>query len=540
MHISIQYKISIHETDGMYKQKSGEMQQENEWATRVVKNGRTREKHSARRLQSGGPLCIMKTLSQLRGERNAERRNRRATAGSVDSTDGFLRCGGTVRYTGSVNREDNGFGRGPMKNVFLNRNYRLVFFGALVSNVGALLYSFAVSFYILEITENNAFLQGLYLALCGAVSLIFMPIGGVMGDRFHKGKIMFVCDYLKGGVILLATLAMILLKTTTAHLVILFVAGILGNAIGGIFTPASGALLPHIVEERQLQQANSYFSVMHSLQSIVGVVLAGVLYATVPIHLLFLIVGVCYLLSGVSEMFIRYAHERPEGKLTVRSALSDFAEGLRYLKMQKALLVLMIAILFINFFSAPVTSNFIPFFVKTDLAGAEHYLFDSFLTPELWSSVLSVLIGASSMIGALVLSARPQKEKVGRRVSVLLAIEAVILLGLTVGYWILVHRGVSLNVFLLVMSFGCLLTGLAVVNINVPTTTTLMRIVDKSMLSKVNSVISISSQGLIPIASVLAGAILQGLGSTALLLFCTIGFIITAVMLLVNPKTKEI
>ena len=77
-------------------------------------------------------------------------------------------------------------------------------------------------------------------------------------------------------------------------------------------------------------------------------------------------------------------------------------------------------------------------------------------------------------------------------------------------------------------------------NINVPTTTTLMRIVDKSMLSKVNSVISISSQGLIPIASVLAGAILQGLGSTALLLFCTIGFIITAVMLLVNPKTKEI
>ena len=90
------------------------------------------------------------------------------------------------------------------------------------------------------------------------------------------------------------------------------------------------------------------------------------------------------------------------------------------------------------------------------------------------------------------------------------------------------------------MAVGCLLTGLAVVNINVPTSTTLMRIVDKSMLSKVNSVISIASQGLIPIASVLAGAILQGFGSTALLLFCTVGFIITAVMLLVNPRTKEI
>ena len=427
-----------------------------------------------------------------------------------------------------------------MKNVFLNRNYRLVFFGALVSNVGALLYSFAVSFYILEITENNALLQGVYLALCGAVNLIFMPIGGVMGDRFHKGKIMFVCDYLKGGVILLATGGMLLFGTPEAHLVILFLAGILGNAIGGVFAPASGALLPQIVEDEQLQQANSYFSVMRSLESILGVVLAGVLYATLPIHLLFLIVGVCYVLSGVSEMFIRYAHERPEGKLTIKSALSDFAEGLRYIKAQKALLVLMIAILFINFFFAPVTSNFIPFFIKTDLAGAAHYLFDALLTPELWSSILSVLIGVSSMAGALVLSAKPQAEKVGRRVSLLLAAEAVILLGLTGGYWILVHRGVSLNAFLILMCVGCLLTGVTIVNINVPTTTTLMRIVDKSMLSKVNSVISISSQGLIPIASVLAGAILQGLGSTALLLFCTVGFIITAVMLLVNPRTKEI
>ncbi|MBR3037889.1 MAG: MFS transporter [Clostridia bacterium] len=427
-----------------------------------------------------------------------------------------------------------------MKNVFQNRNFRLVFFGALVSNVGALLYSFAVSFYILEITGNNAFLQGLYLALCGAVSLIFMPIGGVMGDRFNKGRIMFVCDYLKGGVILLTTAAMLLLRTPEAHLVILFLAGILGNAIGGVFSPASGALLPHIVEERQLQQANSYFSVMRSLESIVGVVLAGVLYATLKIHLLFFIVGVCYVASGVSEMFIRYAHERPEGKLTLKNALSDFGEGLRYIKAQKALLALMIAILFINFFFAPVTANFIPFFIKTDLAGAEHYLFDSFLTPELWSSVLSVLIGASSMIGALILSAKPQAEKVGRRVSRLLLAESGILSCLTVAYWVLVHRGVSLNAFLLTMAVGCLLTGLAVVNINVPTTTTLMRIVDKSMLSKVNSVISISSQGLIPIASVLAGAILQGLGSTALLLFCTVGFIITAVMLLVNPRTKDI
>ena len=426
-----------------------------------------------------------------------------------------------------------------MENVFKNRNYRLVFFGALVSNVGALLYSFAVSFYILEITDNNAFLQGLYLALCGAVNLIFTPIGGVMGDRFHKGKIMFVCDYLKGGVILLATVAMLALRSPGAHLVILFAAGIAGNAIGGVFAPASGALLPHIVEERQLQQANSYFSVMNSFQSIVGVVLAGILYAALPVHLLFLIVGVCYVASGVSEMFIRYAHEPKEGKLTLGAAVSDFGDGLRYIKAQKALLAMMIAILFINFFFTPFVSNFVPFFIKTDVAGAD-YLFRSLLTPELWSSVLSVLIGLSSLIAALILSTRQQAEKVGRTVSYWLLLVAGIMLAATVGYWVFVVRGVSLNAFLIMLCIGSLLIGWGVTNINVPTTTMLMRIVEKDKLSKVNSVINISSQGLIPIASVLAGLILQGLGSTALLIFCTVGFFITALTLLLNPRTKEI
>ena len=161
-------------------------------------------------------------------------------------------------------------------NVFLNRNYRLVFFGALVSELGAILYSFAVSFYILEITDNNAFLQGLYLALCGGMLLLATPVGGVLGDRFNKAKIMFLCDYMKGGIIVLATVLMLLFRSSDAHVLILFAVGILGNAVSGVFSPAAGALLPHIVAEEKLQQANAYFSIKSSLQSILGVVLAGI------------------------------------------------------------------------------------------------------------------------------------------------------------------------------------------------------------------------------------------------------------------------
>ena len=218
-------------------------------------------------------------------------------------------------------------------NVFRSWNYRLVFFGALVSELGALLYNFAVSFYILQISGNSAFLQGLYLALCGAAMLVFTPVGGVLGDRFNKAKIMYLCDYVKGGMILLATALMLVFTEADAHIAILFALGILGNVISGIFTPAAGALIPHIVAEDRLQQANSYFTIKSSLEGILGVVLAGILYAALPIHTLFFMVGACFVASGISEMMIRYQHTAPAEQLTLRVAVRDMGDGLKYLNM---------------------------------------------------------------------------------------------------------------------------------------------------------------------------------------------------------------
>lgn len=427
-----------------------------------------------------------------------------------------------------------------INNVFLNRNFRLVFFGALVSDLGTTLYSFAVSFYILEISGNNAFLQGLYLALCGIAVLLFTLVGGVLGDRVSKSKIMYVCDYLKGGMILLATLMMLLFPAAPAQLVILFVLGILGNMVSGVFAPAAGALFPHIIKEEQLQQANAYFTMKNALQGILGVILAGILYALLPIHLLFLLVGACYLASGVSEMMIRYEfHPSPE-RLTLKTAVHDLADGVRYLSDQKALLAMLAAILFINFFFSPLTGNFLPYFIKTDLAQAPSYLLDRLLTPELWSSVFEVCFGVSTLIGAAILSSRAQAAHCGKAVTRLLCATAAILILLTIGYVILVDRGSQINVFLVSLSLGFFAIGFLITGINIPISTLMMRVVDKDKLSKVNSLTSIGSQGMIPIASVLAGGILKVFGSSALLAFCSLGFTVTAVAMLFNPHIREL
>ena len=425
-------------------------------------------------------------------------------------------------------------------NVFLNRNFRLVFLGALVSELGAILYSFAVSFYILEISGNNAFLQGLYLALCGVAMLVFTPVGGVMGDRKSKAKIMYVCDYIKGGMILLATALMLLFREPEAQLVILFVLGILGNFVSGVFNPSAGAIFPHIVREDQLQQANSYYAMKSSAESILGVVLAGILYAVLPIYTLFFLIGACYIASGISEMMIRYEFHPSDEHLTLKLAVRDIADGIAYLKTKRSILALLASVLFINFFFAPVTGNFLPFFVKTDLTAARSYLLDSVLTPELWSSVFSVCFGISSLLGAAILSGRAQADKCGRTSARLLCAVAAVMVGLTASFFIFVDRGTQVNIFLISLSFGCLLIGFLISCFNIPVTTAIMRIVDKDKLSKVNSLTSIGSQGMIPIASVLAGMILEGFGGTALLAFCSIGFTITAMSLLFSRQFKEL
>ena len=154
--------------------------------------------------------------------------------------------------------------------------------------------------------------------------------------------------------------------------------------------------------------------------------------------------------------------------------------------------------------------------------------------------MVSVCFGISSLVGAAILSGAKQPEKCGHTVAVRICFFAVVMIAWTVCYWILVDRGISLNGFLITLCLGTLAMGLLISLINIPISTAVMRVVDKTKLSKVNSIINIGSQGMIPLASVLAGVILQSLGSTPLLIFCSAGFSVTAILMLANKAIKEL
>ncbi len=428
------------------------------------------------------------------------------------------------------------------RNVFRNKNFTLTFLGALVSNVAALFYAFAVSFYILKITNNNALIQGLYLATGGITFCIVTLFGGVVADRFDKAKIMYICDYLKGGIIIGFTfLLMFVIKSTEWQVASLFIATVLLNAIAGIFTPASSALLPQIVEENQFQQAQSYFSILNSFQSIVGIILAGVLYTLIPINVLFFIVGGCYILSAISEMFIKYTseYEKRNEKLTIKAVFSDIKDGFKYLSSIKALLVMMVCILFINFFFSPIFENFPPYFIATDISGT-NYLFHDVMAPEMWSSFFSVAVGLGSLIMGIVFSNLKQAEKCNRVVRWSMIGVSFLVILMAFFYALFINNIIDINALLITILVILFLIGVSVILINVPSTTAMMKIVDKDKYGKLSSVLNIGSQGLIPFSVFLGGLALTYIGSLGLLIACATGLLITSVVLFFAPSVRNV
>ena len=315
----------------------------------------------------------------------------------------------------------------------------------------------------------------------------------------------------------------------------------LSNAIAGIFTPASSALLPQIVEEESFQQAQSYFSILNSFQSIVGVILAGVLYTLIPINTLFLIVGGCYILSAISEMFIRYnsEYEKTDEKLTMKVVFGDIKDGVKYLVSLKGILVVMICILFINFFFSPIFDNFIPYFIATDVAGT-NYFFSETLEPEMWSSFFSMAFGIGSLIMGIVLSILPQKEKCNKpmRYSIL---SLSLVLGLfTLFYFLFTRNNIDINTLLIITIVAFFVVGILIVLTNVPSSVAMMKLVDKDKFGKVTSVMNIGSQGLIPVAMFLGGLAITYLGSVGLLAVCSGGLIITALVLFFARPVRDL
>lgn len=123
------------------------------------------------------------------------------------------------------------------------RAVRLVVGADLASLVGTFMVLAAMPFAVLSIGGSAVWVAAV-LAAQGLSLAAFLPIGGVLGDRFPRKSVMIAADLLRLGS--QAVLAVLLL-TGSASLWQLVAAQVIHGIGTGLFMPAASAIVPDAV-----------------------------------------------------------------------------------------------------------------------------------------------------------------------------------------------------------------------------------------------------------------------------------------------------
>lgn len=385
-----------------------------------------------------------------------------------------------------------------------NRNFFLLWQGQLVSQIGSQAFFIPMMFWVKHAT-GSATLMGLLMMAANLPAVILGPIGGTFADRYSRRRIMIFCDVLNGIAVL--TLAILMFTAPNARetiLISLFIVSIVVAIAGSFFRPAITAAIPDIVPKTKIAAANSLNQSSVQIATFVGQGAGGVLFQLLGAPLLFLIDGITYLFSAVSEFFITIPQaipgKSPKWQETLNSFKTDTVEGFRYLWQRKGMRTLFAAATFLNFFGMPFLVLF-PFYVEDFLnVGAD------------WFGFLLAACGVGSLLGYTLAGTIQISGKTRSK----LLITSLILMSL--GFAGLGMIFVPLIALTLVFLQG-LLSGFF--NINVMT---ILQITTSSEIrGRVFGLLSTLAGGLAPIALGLSGIVADLTGHNIPLIFMVCG-----------------
>jgi MFS family permease len=278
-----------------------------------------------------------------------------------------------------------------------SHNYRLYFFGQIVSVSGSWMQSVALGWLVLQITGSGAWL-GLVIAFQFLPMLLLGPMGGVVADRVDKRRFLFATQALSG--VLAAALGLIVL-TGVVQLWMVFAFALALGIVNAFDMPARQTFVFEMVGPDLLTNAVTLNSVVMNSARIVGPAIAGVLIASVGLAPCFLINGISYLacIAGLALMHVGdlvAAEPRPRQKGQLR-------EGFRYVWGESSLrtpLLLMAAIGTLTYefqITLPLVAQY------TFGAGAGGY------------GALTSAMGVGAVVGGLIAAsrARPTRRRLG-------------------------------------------------------------------------------------------------------------------------------
>lgn len=288
-----------------------------------------------------------------------------------------------------------------------HRNYRLFFFGQMISVVGTWMQQTALQLLVVRLYPNQEE-AARWLGAVGFIPLIplipFALLGGSLTDRFPRRRLVILTQTA------MMLVAFALFALTAARVVSIWhVLGLLtlsGMAIA-IDVPARQAFVIELVDGSRddLPGAIALNSSIFNLGRAVGPALAGVIVAAIGEADAFLLNG----LSFLAVLFALLAMRLPPKVIEQKPPKigKHLADGFRYIRNEPTIRVLLTMIAATAFLAMPFT-QLLPLFAKYTLAGSATPLTDfvcsriSCATPEaLTLGLLNAFFGFGALAGAL-------------------------------------------------------------------------------------------------------------------------------------------
>ncbi len=268
------------------------------------------------------------------------------------------------------------------------RNFRLFWFGQMVSMSGTWMQTVAQNWLVLNLTDSGVAL-GVNVALQFLPMLLFGMWGGLVADRFDKRRILFVTQVVP------MTLAVVMFVLVATGAVVLWMVYALALLLGLVFMvdmPTRQSFVIELVGPDEVPNAVGLNSAMFNTGRTVGPAVAGILIATVGIASTFLVNAFSYVAVMVALAAMRPDELFPQARAA--RAPGAIRAGLRYVWTTPVLRSTLLLVAVVGTFGM----NF-----GVVLPLLARYTFDGGAPLYGW---LTSLMSAGSLIGALTAAGR--------------------------------------------------------------------------------------------------------------------------------------
>jgi MFS family permease len=204
-----------------------------------------------------------------------------------------------------------------------NPAFRALWFARTVSYAGDSVGLVALMLYVAE-SAGQAIAVSLLLLVVDFVPSLLGPFTGAVSDRFDRRRVMIACELVQGLLVLLVAL------TLPALPLLLALVGVRAIA-GQVFQPASRAMVPALVADRDLPAANSAIGFGTNGGEAIGPLIAAALFPLIGIRGVLLFDAATFLFAAGLLLKVRPAAAEQAAAPARESLFHDARTGLRYI-----------------------------------------------------------------------------------------------------------------------------------------------------------------------------------------------------------------